>query len=171
MITLCTLRRLLHVFPPSPVFCFAFFSFVFRTMRHFVSGILNCLLCCSQVFFKLLISTSHHVFLELILLLVGLWPPSSPFLLPFPRKGILRNFILLNHRVKGIMIPRVPYFDVCVDVSFVGLPPWPEDVVQRGPPFLPLFSPSFCHCLDWVLRRKRKGSVKNKETSPVLVPL
>ena len=95
-------------------------------------------LLCTQFFVQLLTSIPHQVSLECIFLLVGFWPPSSPFL-PFPRRETIRNFILLCHRASRIMIPRVPYFDLIVDVSFVALPPGPDDVVQLRLPFLTFF--------------------------------
>ena len=78
-------------------------------------------------------------------LLVGFGLQSSPFLLSFPFRERIRYFILLCHRVNRIVIPRVPHFDVIVDVSFVGLPPRPDDAVQLRLPFLLFF---FHHVVD-----------------------
>ena len=94
--------------------------------------------CVPKFFVQLLTSIPHQVSLECIFLLVGFWPPSSPFF-PFPRRETIRNFILLCHRASRIMIPRVPNFDLIVDVSFVALPPGPDDVVQLRLPFLTFF--------------------------------
>ena len=57
-----------------------------------------------------------------------------------PLREMIRCFILLYHRVSRIVVPRVPYFDVIVDVRFVGVPPRLDDAVQLRLPFLPAFT-------------------------------
>ena len=86
------------------------------TYPHILRCVLKMFCIVPQSFFLFHISIIHHIFLEFnVLARPRLWPPSGPLILSF-RREILGNIIFLYRRANRVKIPRVPYFDVFIDV-------------------------------------------------------